>query len=100
MSARSERTRGERSATLAGVVATPSFGERMENLASRAVREWGLTRRQLDVVRLMAQGEANKAIAGKLGCAERTVEVHVTAVLRKARVASRAELIARFWTQL
>nr|WP_255508185.1 LuxR C-terminal-related transcriptional regulator [Myxococcus sp. AB036A] len=43
------------------------------------------------------QGETNKSIAGRLGCAERTVEVHVTHLLSKAQVESRSALIARFF---
>jgi FixJ family two-component response regulator len=40
----------------------------------------------------------NKTIAQQLGCAESTVEFHITALLKKARVARRSELIAKFWT--
>jgi DNA-binding NarL/FixJ family response regulator len=43
------------------------------------------------------QGETNKAISARLGCAERTVEVHVTHVLGKAQVESRSALIAKFF---
>ncbi len=46
---------------------------------------------------LVAQGDANKEIATKLGASLRTIEVHVGSILRKARVESRARLIARFW---
>ncbi len=58
---------------------------------------WSLSRRQIEVLRLLAQGQANKEIAQALGCAENTVELHVTQLLRKAEVPSRARLIARFW---
>jgi DNA-binding CsgD family transcriptional regulator len=40
-------------------------------------------------------GDSNKLIAAKLGCALRTAEVHVTALLRKAGSATRTELVAR-----
>ena len=60
-----------------------------------AARDWMLTSRQTDVLALVAVGESNKLIAAKLGCALRTVEVHVTALLRKAGCDSRAELVAR-----
>jgi DNA-binding CsgD family transcriptional regulator len=62
-----------------------------------AARRWGLTRRQAEVLERLVQGRANKTIAADLGCAEATVEVHVTALLEKAQVESRAELIAALW---
>lgn len=65
-------------------------------LASIA-RRWQLTPRQTEVMELLAHGEANKTIAAVLGCAERTVELHVTALLAKAEVDSRSALVAKFW---
>lgn len=44
---------------------------------------------------LVAAGLANKEIAAKLGCAEVTVEAHLTAVYRRASVESRVELLSR-----
>ncbi len=60
-----------------------------------ASRDWKLTPRQTDVLALVAAAESNKLIAAKLGCALRTAEVHVTALLRKAGSATRTELVAR-----
>ncbi len=54
-----------------------------------------LASRQTEVLALVAAGESNKLIAARLDCALRTVEVHVTALLRKAGCDSRAELVAR-----
>jgi DNA-binding NarL/FixJ family response regulator len=61
-------------------------------------QRWGLTGRQGEVLAELARGHCNKDVAARLGCAEVTVELHVTALLRKAGVESRAALIARFWT--
>jgi DNA-binding CsgD family transcriptional regulator len=58
---------------------------------------WGLTGREAEVLELIVQGTSNKSIAAQLGCAERTVEVHVTHVLSKAQVESRSALIAKFF---
>jgi DNA-binding CsgD family transcriptional regulator len=58
---------------------------------------WELTPRQRDVLKLLARGLSNKEIAVALDCAESTVELHVTHLLRKSEVSSRAQLIARFW---
>jgi len=66
--------------------------------AAVARSHWGLTRRQVEVLELLALGRSNRAIAAALGCAEPTVEVHVTALFVKSGCASRSELVARFWT--
>jgi len=58
---------------------------------------WGLTARESEVLEHIIQGASNKAIAARLGCAERTVEVHVTHVLSKAQSESRSALIAKFF---
>lgn len=50
-----------------------------------------LTERQQDVLRLIAKGASNKLICRELGLAERTVKVHVTAVLRLLKVTSRTQ---------
>lgn len=69
----------------------------IEARLARVVRAWGLTPRQADVLRLVAQGCTNKTIAASLGCAEVTIELHVSAILRKAHVDRRAALAAAFW---
>ena len=64
-----------------------------------ATASMGFTPRQAQVLRLLALGRSNKAIANELGCAESTVEIHVTAVLGKSRCGSRCELVSRFWSE-
>jgi NarL family two-component system response regulator YdfI len=53
-----------------------------------------LSDRELQVLTLMAQGDANKQIAGRLDIAERTVKAHVTSIFTKLGAASRAEAVA------
>ncbi|MGW2823715.1 response regulator transcription factor [Streptomyces sp. NPDC001443] len=53
-----------------------------------------LDRRELEVLRLVARGRRNKAIALELGIAESTVKFHVAGVLRKLDVSSRGEAAA------
>lgn len=65
---------------------------------ARARERWKLTPHQTEILRLLVHGEANKTVADRRGCSLRTVEVHVSALLEKSQTASRAELIARFWT--
>ncbi|KFU80282.1 regulatory protein, luxR family [Amycolatopsis lurida] len=53
-----------------------------------------LNRRELEVLRLVAQGQRNKTIAGTLGITESTVKFHVTGLLKKLGVTSRGEAAA------
>ncbi len=55
----------------------------------------GLTAREREVLELLAEGLANKAIAARLGISERTAKFHVNAILGKLGVESRAEAIVR-----
>jgi len=52
-----------------------------------------LTPRELEVLRLMAEGLPNKTIALRLGISEHTVKFHVNAILGKLGVASRTEAV-------
>ena len=52
-----------------------------------------LTPREVDVVRLIAQGLRNKEIAVALGIAEETATVHVKNILAKLNVSDRAAVI-------
>lgn len=62
-------------------------------------RRYALTPRQAEVLGQVVRGLSNKEIAATLGCAENTVELHVTEALRKSGCSSRAQLIARFWSE-
>jgi two-component system, NarL family, nitrate/nitrite response regulator NarL len=55
----------------------------------------GLTPREREVLSLLAEGLANKAIAARLGISEHTAKFHVNAILGKLGVESRAEAIVR-----
>lgn len=50
-----------------------------------------LTEREVDVLRLLAQGKANKEIAYILGIGAKTVKSHVSSILAKLGVASRTQ---------
>ena len=50
-----------------------------------------LTERERDVLRLVAQGRANKEIAVDLGITERTARTHVSNILSKLGLASRTQ---------
>jgi DNA-binding CsgD family transcriptional regulator len=61
---------------------------------SHFARTWGLTARQTEVLERLSRGSSNKEIAASLDCAVRTVEIHVSEILRKAKVESRSALLA------
>jgi LuxR family transcriptional regulator, regulator of acetate metabolism len=62
----------------------------------RAVFEDLLTRRELEVLRLLARGESNGAIAAQLVISPGTVKFHVSNILQKLRVGNRAEAVSRY----
>jgi non-specific serine/threonine protein kinase len=53
-----------------------------------------LTRRELEVARLVARGRTNRQIGRALGITEKTAEVHVHNIIRKLDAHSRAEVAA------
>lgn len=79
----------------------PSSRGRMRAARNSRVGEiaslWRLTPRQASVMALLVEGLANKEIALRLGCSVGTIENHVTCILRRAKVGSRAALTAAFW---
>jgi DNA-binding CsgD family transcriptional regulator len=54
----------------------------------------GITDRQADVLRLLAEGISNREIAARLHLSPRTVEKHIEALLRKTAARSRTQLVA------
>jgi DNA-binding CsgD family transcriptional regulator len=58
----------------------------------------GLTSRELQVLRLVAEGKSNKAIAADLTLSERTVDRHVSNILMKLAVPSRTAATAYAYT--
>jgi DNA-binding CsgD family transcriptional regulator/tetratricopeptide (TPR) repeat protein len=71
--------------------------EHLDALTRRPVSEatpGGLTRREVEVLRLVASGKTNRAIAKQLGLSEKTVARHVHNSLTKIGVPSRAAATA------
>jgi len=58
----------------------------------------GLTRRELEILRLVAEGHSNAQLAHMLWVTEQTVKFHLSNVYRKLGVANRTE--ASRWAQL
>ncbi|HMD64598.1 MAG TPA: response regulator transcription factor [Stellaceae bacterium] len=65
----------------------------LETTVERALRTpWReLTRRQCDVLALIAEGRANKLIADALHMSESTVKAHVKQIIRRLKVANRTQ---------
>jgi DNA-binding NarL/FixJ family response regulator len=59
----------------------------------------GLTRREVDVARLIAQGLSNRQIARSLVVSEATVKTHINHVLAKLALNDRSALVAWAWRQ-
>jgi DNA-binding NarL/FixJ family response regulator len=73
--------------------APPELAERILLVQQR----WGLSVRQARVLELVANGESNKEIARALGCAEVTIENHLTELFRRSGARSRAGLVGRLF---
>jgi len=69
---------------------------RLPGRDERSLFEGLLTRREVDVLRLLADGSSNKAIAEVLVISDGTVKFHVHSILRKLHVANRAEAVSRY----
>jgi two-component system NarL family response regulator len=53
----------------------------------------GLSNREVEVLRLVAKGKANKEIAGELSLSGDTIKTHITHLMRKLGAADRAHAV-------
>jgi len=79
------------------VLRTPR-GTSARTRAEAASLRYRLTERETSVLAELLLGQPNKSIASDLTCSLRTVEIHVSSVLRKVGCSSRAQLVARLWS--
>ena len=77
-------------------VLEPALADTISPHRSRAVKPptGQLTPRELQVLQLLAEGLANKAIAHRLDISEHTVKFHVNSILTKLDSQSRTEAVA------
>jgi DNA-binding NarL/FixJ family response regulator len=66
---------------------------RPEESEADAVALGELTSRELEVLRMLAEGSANKEIATRLGISEHTVKFHISSILGKLGAESRTEAV-------
>ena len=80
----------------ADLVVMPASGSASTLVAALPEDEAGaLTAREMDVLRLMAEGRGNKSIARELGISSHTAKYHVASVLAKLGSHTRAEAVSR-----
>jgi DNA-binding NarL/FixJ family response regulator len=72
----------------------PMPRRRQDDQVPPGLRELGVTRRELEVLTLLADGLANKEIAARLYMSPRTVERHIANLTTKTGLGTRSELIA------
>jgi DNA-binding CsgD family transcriptional regulator/tetratricopeptide (TPR) repeat protein len=72
-----------------------SLQELLGTRAAAAHEHAGLSRRELEVVRLLADGLTNREIAERLVLSTRTIDMHVRNILTKLRCRSRTEAAGR-----
>ena len=85
-------------AVLAGArVMAPPVAEHMIGLAAHTHAEPeppdGLTRGQVEILKLIAQGLAGKQIAARLGISEKTVRNHVSRIYRRLHIFDRSQAV-------
>lgn len=79
--------------------ARPSVMARGLGDARRSICD-GLSRRQKEIMAMVAEGLANKEIAARLGIAEGTVKAHIHAVFKALGVTNRTQAVVRYGGEL
>ncbi|MGE0160125.1 MAG: LuxR C-terminal-related transcriptional regulator [Gemmatimonadales bacterium] len=74
--------------------ASPDIARLEARAERRPAQTFGLTPRELEVLRLVSDGRTNRAIAEALSLSERTVDRHVSNIFAKLDVATRAAATA------
>lgn len=78
----------------ARITAAPASGTVMSAPPSGAAAEYGLTPREVDVLRLLVEGKSTQDIADQLYISPRTVSTHVASILGKLGVPTRSAAVA------
>ncbi len=81
-------------ATIGGMVQLPAQPEMAQEAAQPSPNDHTLSARELEVLRLVAQGLSNKAIARQLVITPSTVNYHLASIFKKLGVETRAQAVA------
>lgn len=77
-----------------GTCVPPSFVRRTGGADTSVPEQASITQRQQEVLRLMAEGLANKQIAYQLKLSEGTIKLHVAAILKSLGASNRTQAVA------
>jgi DNA-binding NarL/FixJ family response regulator len=89
-----EIARAIRSVHAGGSYLAPRIASKVVGALSPRAQATALSDREREVLRLVADGQANKRIARTLGITERTVKFHVTSILNKLGAENRAQAVS------
>lgn len=88
-----ELRRAVKAAAAGQVQLSPEAAVRLMREVRAPEKPEALTERETDVLRLLAEGQANKEIARNLAIGEKTVKTHVSSILAKLGVQSRTQAV-------
>jgi two-component system nitrate/nitrite response regulator NarL len=66
-----------------------------QTIDGKGIESYGLSDRELEILRCLVNGDANKVIANRLEITEATVKVHMKSLLRKIKAGNRTQ--AAIW---
>mgnify|MGYP000622159682 CR=1 FL=1 len=67
----------------------------VQAVGGKSVESYGLSDREMEILRCLVNGDANKVIANRLDITEATVKVHMKSLLRKIKAGNRTQ--AAIW---
>ncbi len=67
----------------------------VQSVNGKSIESYGLSDRELEILRCLVNGDANKVIANRLNITEATVKVHMKSLLRKIKAGNRTQ--AAIW---
>ncbi len=82
-------------AVAAGLLVLPVQDMHSWPVPNTAMSDTGITNREREVLRLLAEGVGNKEIAWRLSITEHTVKFHVSSLMSKLNAGSRTEAVTQ-----
>jgi DNA-binding CsgD family transcriptional regulator len=76
------------------MIVVEKIGEKRSMDFEKARTEYNLTKRELELVKLICKGRTNKKISQKLFISKYTVKDHIKNIMRKMNASSRNEIVA------
>lgn len=83
----------EFSRSVARFVSTSALNEARKTRLAKLVKQFQLSKKELEVLALVLTGAANSDIASSLFISERTVKEHISRILKKLNVKNRVQLV-------